>query len=190
MISSKRCYLCGTEGSGSGLSRLAGFDVCDGCLRGDLSARLRSFGISVEGDAREVSEQVHSSCGYGSAEIRTFFEISIAGTCPVQTELGLVLGRETVGGKLLKLFKREIQVGDPLFDEAILVRCRGDEQAARDLLADDNVQSAIMELVGPEGRVTIEGNRIDVFTVHEDYSALETCLVLSACLLTRLSRTP
>ncbi len=190
MVGSKSCYLCGTQDAGSGLSRLAGFDVCDGCLRGDLSARLRSCGISVEGDAREVTDQVRSSSGYGSADIRTFYEIRISGTCPAETEVGLVLGRETVGGKLLKLFKREIQVGDPLFDDAILVRCRGDEQAARDLLADDNVQSAIMELVGPRGRVTIEGNRIDVFTVHEDYSALESCLVLSACLLTRLTRTP
>jgi hypothetical protein len=186
MSTSRPCELCGNDAGGHGFNRVAGLDVCDGCLYGDMETRLGHLGIKVGGKATQVERQV-GGC-YRTGTVQTFYEIEVAGNCRATSGFALAFSRETFGEKLLKLFTREIQVGDPLFDDHVFIRAKGDERAARTFLDDEGVQSAIMELVGVEGHVTIEDGSIGVFTIQEEYSALERCQLAVACLLVRLTR--
>jgi len=53
---------------------------------------------------------------------------------------------ETWKYKLLKVLTHEVEVGDPVFDSRIYVRT-SDDAAARELLADEGVQSALLALL-------------------------------------------
>jgi len=183
----KRCGLCGGDPGASGYNRVGGLDICDGCLHGDMSTRLKHMGIVVDGKAVQVARS--SGSAYDSGDPHIVVEIEVGGTCPNHLPIGLAFSREGFTAKIAKLFTKEIQVGDPLFDDFIYIRCSGDEDIAERFLADEGVQTAIMELVGPKGHVTIEGGQIGVFTEQDDYSAFDRCRVAVACLLARIMQT-
>lgn len=62
-------------------------------------------------------------------------------------QLKAVFAAEGFRDKLAKLFKKEVQVGDSVFDDAVFIDA-ADAPALRALLAIEGVQSAILDLVG------------------------------------------
>jgi MinD superfamily P-loop ATPase len=86
-------------------------------------------------------------------------------TLPKATPLGAVFSRESFGKKLVKLFKSELQVGDPAFDDVVYVIAKDKETASR-FLADPSARAEVARLVGDGATIEIDGANV-VITVTQ-----------------------
>ena len=145
------CGICDEQYS-SGSIRIAGMNVCPRCEVGNVLRVLASRGYALD---IEIWQTENSNPRSGGPNV--WYHIRLLGRTPVRTNLHVRFSRENLLDKVAKIFTREIQVGDPLFDDMIYVRAK-ENSPVRDFLASDGVQSAVMEMVGSRGRLTIEGD--------------------------------
>ena len=84
-------------------------------------------------------------------------------TLPKSTGVEATFASEGFGDKLFKIFKKEIQVGDPLFDEQVHIKTDTMEQTEA-LLQSSDVRAIIERVVVNGGAIEIDGNtvRMDV----------------------------
>ena len=93
-------------------------------------------------------------------------EVSI--TLPKSTGVEATFTPEGFGDKLLKLFKKEIQVGDPLFDEHVHIRTDTTD-ATEALLESIDLRAIIERVITDGGAIEIDGAgvKLDMPGRHE-----------------------
>lgn len=116
-------------------------------------AELASLGVSVErkfitADDTELTELVV--------------------TLPSSTGVEATFTPEGFSDKLLKLFKREIQIGDPIFDQEVHIKTDTDE-ATIALLQSADMRAIIERVVTGGGAIEIDGATVKLEMVgrHE-----------------------
>jgi hypothetical protein len=80
-------------------------------------------------------------------------------TLPRASPLHVVFGEEKLSQKLLKIFKKELQVGDESFDKAVFITTSDQEVAGR-FLADEDVRAIIYDIIVKGGAVSVEGQEV------------------------------
>src|SRR5262245_59492213 len=80
-------------------------------------------------------------------------------TLPKSTGVEATFTSEGFGDKLLKIFKREIQVGDPLFDEQVHIKTDTVEKTEA-LLQSSDMRAIIERVVVNGGAIEIDGNTV------------------------------
>jgi hypothetical protein len=108
---------------------------------GSLGVTLQRRFLSGSGD--ETTEQ--------SAELT-----ELAFTLPKSTEVQATFAQEGLGDKLLKIFKREIQTGDGLFDEAVHIKT-DTADATSSLLESKDIRAVIERIIASGGSLEIDG---------------------------------
>lgn len=68
---------------------------------------------------------------------------------------------EGIGGKLVKLFRKEVQVGDKTFDDAVYVST-GTPTETEAFLRSEDIQSTILACVTTGGTIEIDGREVKV----------------------------
>ena len=136
------CAFCGLESMDGTYARIAALDVCEECRTSGVFHHLRER-------AYEAQNRVWVS---RSGDIKKQYQ-RITIRLPVDTGIRLRCVRERWYHDLTRLFRRELEVGDPLFDEYIYV-AKGSSADVATLLANEGVQSAIL-LVGVQGTFTL-----------------------------------
>jgi hypothetical protein len=132
------CVLC--EGAAS--RREFGFDWCDACARQDPFPALVAKGHAVEWK----TALGRFEAGLGVAGAPEAFE--------------LVCTPERLLHAAVKWVVREVEVGDPLFDDAVFVRT-SDAERARAVLT-EGMQSALLALLGATRPNEIAGNSVRI----------------------------
>lgn len=149
------CILCDSDAA---VDRLCGFDLCAPCRLGaDLEANLARWGLSLEKrewqETRRVNDRtetvyfLEALVRYPSVvDARAHF-----GTGPTAEHAARRDPDATLWQRVVEWFApRDIEVGDALFDDAVFIaEPEGDQ--LEDLIADEGVQTAIMELVAAGG---------------------------------------
>src|SRR5512139_4036979 len=89
-------------------------------------------------------------------------------TLPKSTGVEATFSREGFADKVLKIFKREIQIGDPLFDEHVHIKTDTTE-ATEALLQSTDLRAIIERVITEGGAIEIDGNtvKLDVPGRHE-----------------------
>ncbi|MDB4955734.1 MAG: hypothetical protein JWO36_3303 [Myxococcales bacterium] len=82
-------------------------------------------------------------------------------TLPKSTEIQATFSREGLGNKLRKIFKREVQTGDGLFDEAVNIKTDTAETTAA-LLESRDLRAVIERLIANGGALEIDGAIVKV----------------------------
>jgi len=77
-------------------------------------------------------------------------------TLPKSTGVEATFTSEGFGDKLLKIFKKEIQVGDPLFDEQVHIKTDTTEQTEA-LLQSSDFRAIVERVVVNGGAIEIDG---------------------------------
>lgn len=138
------CVFCGAQ---RGLDRRSGFDLCEECGYGAglVDVQLR-HGFLMHTETWERSS--------GGDNPTTYLGLQIHIDLPRAPDAAAHFGREVRGIPLLEWLGlgsgKDHEVGDPLFDDAVwITEDEGTDIAA--LLADEGVQTAIMELVSRGG---------------------------------------
>jgi hypothetical protein len=125
-----------------------GLDVCDPC-RVTPAARVSAWAtLHLE----ERWERVRSNRSSTLMQIIS----AIARSDVVLPDVSL--HHEQLGW-LRRLFAREVQVGDPLFDDTVWV-ATGDTDATARLLASEGVQSAVLEAVTMPAELRLHGKEV------------------------------
>ena len=142
------CDLCST--ASDSLLRAVGLQLCERCHLADPTEALANHHIPAEWDTRLL----RFSAGLGLPRQDPNFKIRFA--------------PEAWHHTVSKLFVDEVQVGDPLFDDAVFVRT-SNESLAREMLASEGVQSALLMLLSDTrpnellaSHVTLEGPTLTV----------------------------
>lgn len=145
------CSICRQQTPTEALDRLSGLDVCGRCRRRDPAACLREQGLPIEW--RLLMGRFCVGAGIGPVEAPEF-----------TLRFTPQLARHAV----VKLVVREVEVGDPIFDDRIYVRTSDPERAAA-LLADEGLQSAVLALLSDVklnelkcNYIALEGPRLEV----------------------------
>jgi len=82
-------------------------------------------------------------------------------TCmlPSAPKVQASFSREGLGNKIVKLFKKELQVGDKTFDDAVYVSTDTPKETAA-LLESEKIQNTILMCVTSGGYIEIEGPQV------------------------------
>jgi hypothetical protein len=148
------CTLCRRPAGGHGTFRASGLDLCPQCFAGQSVDALR------ERRGFTISERTWLE---GVKAPSTWSEVSGAIAHPVDVEA--VFSNEGFLEKIGKLFTGELQTGDPLFDDKILVRTSTPEQLAA-LLRDEGLRMAILDLVPVVLRVDLDAKGVRTSYCH------------------------
>jgi hypothetical protein len=99
-------------------------------------------------------------------------------TLPKSTGVEATFSREGFADKLLKIFKKEIQIGDPLFDEQVHIKTDTSE-ATEALLESTDLRAIIERVIVNGGAIEIDGNtvKMDVVGRHETDDEVFTLFV-------------
>lgn len=89
-----------------------------------------------------------------TAEAATMTELVL--TLPKSTEIQATFSPEGLGTKLAKFFKREIQTGDGLFDQAVHINT-DTADATSALLESNELRAVIERVIAGSGAVEIDG---------------------------------
>jgi len=84
---------------------------------------------------------------------------------PSAPSLHFSLAPERFKHKLIKVFKRELQLGDPEFDPAVYIDTDDKERMAA-FLAAESTRRLCLDIVGGGGRVLVDAKGIDVLFVE------------------------
>lgn len=164
----RACGLCG-EPLTRGGARLCSLDLCDNCFHGDPSCRLlkRGFEISFK-RFRRVGRD--SRIG-GSTE----HHLVMRGRLWRDFGVSASFVREDFTSRLGKLFSKEIQVGDPLFDDLVYVKGSTDPKLAA-LLREPEVQGVILEFFSVPATLKIDRTELIAEQLQPDTPPEDTAL--------------
>lgn len=142
------CDICSRPVRRLNLERICNIDVCSKCSRVELARLIERKGWKTNLNAWEVQAQgvihfieVTSVCEERDIPLRVSFR------------------PEGLTQKAIKLFKKEIQVGDPKFDDAIYISTDTPELTTA-LLESEGAKGAIMELVSAGGLLRVADNSL------------------------------
>ncbi|HEX5058819.1 MAG TPA: hypothetical protein VFV99_05630 [Kofleriaceae bacterium] len=80
-------------------------------------------------------------------------------TLPKSTGVEATFSAEDFADKVFKVFKREIQVGDPIFDEAVHIKTDTTDQTEK-LLQSSDMRAIIERVIVNGGAIEIDGNTV------------------------------
>jgi len=143
------CDFCEQPSPDGTYDRVVGLDMCTDC---------RQFGIRDPLSARGYRVLFKQWTTFSNSE-RSPYHYRVTVVLPVTLEVRLRCAREGWQHRLVKLFRSELQVGDPLFDDLIHVGS-APSAALADLLASEGLQSAILA-VGVSGTFTLQDNQLE-----------------------------
>ncbi len=160
------CGLCFQALGDTSPSLVGGLHLCGTCDAGSVRERLEfrgfQFSETVEGSTTSVGATglglglvSHGSRTHGESFTVVTSQVLMQRKLPVKIRFT----PERDGGSLLSLFRRELQVGDELFDKSIYIESERDEVTQK-LLSSPGLQSAVMEVVFDTGRLGIAGHTI------------------------------
>ncbi len=175
-----RCAFCDELHPTKQLRREFELDFCERCAGGGAEAALRSRGHHIT--SREWTTRVRSQ-----NSTYTLYHMSIDALPPQVLDVSATFTREHALHRLLKLFRREVEVGDALFDDFVYIRTP-DPQQARALVGSTGVQSTLIDLVGRYETIGLQRGALQVrhFSTQELFAA---DAMLAACaLLVHLER--
>lgn len=150
------CELCGATMGGVPGGTVAGLTLCAPCHRGDLQGRLVERGIRLQclGTNTHVTGERTSS-----------LTTRVWGAIPFDLALSAHISPEDWFRKVQKLFGKELQVGDPAFDDAMYIQTDTPDALA-EALRSEGLRAAILHAVGTDGRpVEFEGGQAS-FETH------------------------
>ena len=154
-----RCGLCGAQLEQGQAQRYAAEDLCEPCFGGQPGQRLEARGIRLQ-------QLTFVTRTRGEHKTRCDFK-TIRGVARGAQQLEASFSREGLGSKIGKLFRPELQVGDPLFDDDVYIRT-DDPDALGRLLRSPGLQSvlhnAISELADHELPLRLHGGGIELRT--------------------------
>jgi hypothetical protein len=138
------CGLC-QEALSSGGERCCGLDMCVACYSGDLRERLRDRGFAIE-----VETWVSQSSSDDDVDTH---HTRVKGSVRTSIQANATFTREQRGDRILRFFgRKELQAGDPLFDDTVWVETETEDQTRR-LLAETGLQDVILEAISEFGSV-------------------------------------
>jgi hypothetical protein len=127
-------------------------------------AALQKAGVTIERSETSSSTSINvGGVGVpagGTAGER--FEMQL----PAASPLAVVFSKEGIVKKLSKIFKKELQVGDPQFDARVFI-ATSDEDTTRRFLENGDARRLVMEFVSDGGTVAIEGAKLTIHAVNE-----------------------
>jgi hypothetical protein len=126
-------------------------------------AELESLGFSYK-KLDTTSSSGFEINGISVAESSSF-GVRYEWTLPRQATFQAVFGPESFGKKLVKIFRKEIQMDDALFDDAVYVST-SDEENTRAFLGDQITRENIAALVGDGGNIVVESGRV-LYSISE-----------------------
>lgn len=171
------CAFCELPHARVHLRRDHELDICDPCARGGAQPALASRGHRLT--IREWTSKVNSpNSSY------TIHHLAVTGSAPAGFPVSATFSREGMLTRLRKLFQREIQVGDPLFDDFVFVDT-DERHETEALLRRSGAQSTLMDLLGRFDRVTFnKGGSFELYKAETnpidfgDEGALAVCALL------------
>jgi hypothetical protein len=86
-----------------------------------------------------------------------------------------------MGKKLIKLFKKELQTGDPIFDDEIYISTDTPDETRKFL--DDEVRNAIGVCVTTGGPIEIDGTTVTIRLPGDEQGEPNDVLVIARALL-------
>ena len=150
------CAFCEVPHAREHLRRDHELDICDRCAHGGAQEAL-----SARGHTLEVREWTTTYRHKGSTYTR--YHLAVTGRAAAGFTVTADFSREGFLDRLRKLFQREIQVGDPLFDDFVFVNT-DDRPEVEALLRHSGAQSTLMDLVGRFDRVAFSHG---AFELHQ-----------------------
>lgn len=102
-----------------------------------------------------------SSTNLNGLELSSKESTQLTLTLPRPAKVKATFSPESMGKKLVKIFKKELQTGDPHFDDEIYISTDTPDETKAFLEA-DNVRAAIGLLVTTGGPIQIEGTQVTV----------------------------
>ncbi|HEY8379418.1 MAG TPA: hypothetical protein VIK91_23160 [Nannocystis sp.] len=175
------CAFCQLSFERRRLRRDHELDFCDPCACGHALQALRERGHIIE---RRTWETTHRS------QNRTVVvhHLEITAQAPGDFVVTATFTRENFLHKLVKLFHKEIEVGDPIFDDLVFIRT--DERAQTlALLQNTGVQSALLTLVGDFEHVKFLDGAVVLYKQSRDEVGVGADVTLAiAALLVHLER--
>lgn len=151
-MSASTCDLCGGPLEGGG-GRLAMAELCGPCWYGDPAERLgaRGFGFAERRWKRTVRYQNATT---------TYHHLEVTGGMQRPLTVRLAFERQSLAHRLLKIFRREITVGDPLFDDTVYVIGKANDPTAVGLVRHPGFQAVVMEALSESGRVEVRDQQL------------------------------
>lgn len=104
-----------------------------------------------------AAKGVHVERGAGDAEGVTELVITLPKTTGVQASFTF----EGTTERLVKIFRKEIQTGDPLFDEHVHVKTDTPDATER-LLGSEDLRAVVEGVVAEGGAVEIDGTSVKI----------------------------
>ena len=129
------CAICKRARPQELLNRICELDICDDCELGDLRSRVDERGWTLRG--RDIWKRLLNE---------KTFRVEVVASLGMPIWLGFTCAPETIGSRIGKLFFKDLEVGDPLFDMAVKVWTKK-RDAAGLFFSRSSVQSAVLELM-------------------------------------------
>jgi hypothetical protein len=172
------CDLC-SERSGVEAWSLVAATLCAPCRQGEFGDRLSSRSLWIQ----ELSTRADPD-GPPSNERRC----QLSGAWDRAPELRAHLIHEGVLEKTKKIFTRELQVGEPRFDDSVYIESDTKEALGK-LLADERVRDTLLELFADlDGGIEFRDKVISVDATDVDPDRRQELRVLLALAMSHLDR--
>ena len=128
-------------------------------------------------------QRIHetSSTSVSGLELSSNSHTKVTMTLPRPSKLKATFSPESAGKKLIKLFKRELQTGEPHFDSEIYISTDTPEETKAFL--DDEVRNAIGFIVTTGGPCEIHGNTLVVRVPGDEQDETNEMLVIARAVI-------
>ena len=176
-----QCDMCDDPVERKHTQRVAALDVCNACFRGDLIARMEQrhrWSVQVTEWTRTVRAGNNNTTYY-----HTRFEVS----APEAILASVSFRRLGWWDRVVRIFKKPYTVGDPLFDDRVVLKL-GADLPSRAVAGHDGVQSAILDLLGDMQLVTIERGQLSCERVLQEVRSPDGLFLEVAALTRHLER--
>jgi hypothetical protein len=176
------CAFCQLPHPRERLRRDYELDICDACANGHAEGSLTERGHDIAMRRWETQHRTKN----GTV---TVYHFEITAHAPGDFAVTATFTRENFLDKLVKLFRREIQVGDPLFDDFVYIRTQDRVQTAA-LLQHSGAQSTLMALVSSFDRVEFVDGTFTMTRRSDGYIDFDAADTLAVCaMLVHIERT-
>lgn len=180
MDPSTRCAFCGEPQAPAQLRREFELDFCERCAVGQAESALRARGHSLI--SREWTTRVRTN-----NSSHTIHHMSIDARPPEPLEVTVRFTREHALHRLVKLFRHEVEVGDPLFDDFVYVKTRERPQAQA-LLRSSGVQSTLIDLVGRYDSIDLARGSVQIRHAATEQVLAADAMLAACALLVHIDR--
>lgn len=175
------CAFCELPHGSHLLRRDYELDFCDRCAEGRAEVALRERGHTIVTREWQTRERAGS-------DHYTVYHYSITARPRVSLSFRASFARESTLDRMIKVFRRELQVGDPMFDDFIYISTR-DRAQVTSLLDSTGAQSTLMDLVSRFNSVFFDGGAFEVRERGtEPISPDATAMLSVAAMLVHLER--